>query len=91
MIDYKANHISYHNKRSLADFINNELQIYLDKLSVSPMPDSASLNLAYDAIIAALSHGTVIKQQDLRNTITDISTRLHNCEKEKTILNRMRR
>jgi hypothetical protein len=29
------------------------------------MPDSATLNLAYNAIIAALSHGVVIKQQDL--------------------------
>jgi cell division protein FtsB len=50
------------------------------------MPDSATLNLAYNAIIAALSHGVVIKQQDLRKTIVDISTHLHNCESENAVL-----
>ena len=50
------------------------------------MPDSATLNLAYNAIIAALSHGVVIKQQDLRKTIVDISTHLHNCESENVVL-----
>ena len=50
------------------------------------MPDSATLNLAYNAIIAALSHGVVIKQQELRKTIVDISTHLHNCESENAVL-----
>jgi hypothetical protein len=86
MIDFKANEISYHNGKSLADFIDYGLLIYSNKLSISPIPDSATLNLAYNAIIAALSHGVVIKQQDLRKTIRDISTRLQNCESENTML-----
>ena len=86
MIDFKANEISYDNGKSLADFINDALQIYSNKLSVSPMPDSPTLNLAYSAITAALSHGVVTKQQDLRRTIRDISIRLHNCESENTVL-----
>jgi hypothetical protein len=87
MIDSKANDISYDdNGKSLADFINDALQIYSNKLSISPIPDSSTLNLAYNAITAALSYGVVIKQQDLRKIIRDISTRLHNCESENTIL-----
>jgi hypothetical protein len=86
MIDFKANDISYDNGKSLADFIDYGLQAYSNKLSISPIPDSATLNLAYNAIIAALSHGVVIKQQDLRKTIRDISTRLQNCESENTML-----
>ena len=86
MIDSKANDILYDNEKTLADFINYALQIYSNKLSVSPIPDSSTLNLAYDAIIAALSHGVVIKQQDLKRTIMDISIRFHNCEIEKAIL-----
>ena len=86
MIDSKANEISYDNGKTLADFINYALQTYSNKLSVSPIPDSATLNLAYNAIIAALSHGVVIKQQDLRKTIRDISIRLQNCETENTML-----
>jgi hypothetical protein len=86
MIDSKANEISYDNGKSLADFINDALQIYSNKLSVSPMADSPTLNLAYSAITAALSHGVVTKQQDLRRTIRDISIRLHNCESENTVL-----
>ena len=85
MIDSKANDISYDNGKSLADFINDALQIYSNKLSISPIPDSSTLNLAYNAITAALSYGVVIKQQDLRKIIKDISTRLHNCESENTI------
>jgi hypothetical protein len=80
MIDSKANDISYDNGKTLADFINYALQIYSNKLSISHIPDSPTLNLAYDAITAALSHGVIIKQQDLRKTIKDISTRLQNCE-----------
>ena len=86
MIDFKANDISYDNGKTLADFIDYGLQTYSNKSSVSPIPDSATLNLAYNAIIAALSHGVVIKQQDLRKTIRDISTRLQNCESENTML-----
>ena len=86
MIDSKANDISYDNGKTLADFINYALQAYSNKLSISPIPDSATLNLAYNAIIAALSHGVVIKQQDLRKTIRDISTRLQSCESENTML-----
>src|SRR5918996_3483046 len=86
MIDFKANEISYDNGKSLADFIDYGLLIYSNKLSISPIPDSPTLNLAYNAIIAALSHGVVIKQQDLRKTIRDISTRLQNCESENTVL-----
>ena len=86
MIDSKANEISYDNGKTLADFINDALQIYSNKLSISPIPDSSTLNLAYNAITAALSYGVVIKQQDLRKIIKDISTRLHNCESENTIL-----
>jgi hypothetical protein len=82
MIDFKANDISYDNGKTLADFINYALQIYSNKLSISHIPDSPTLNLAYDAITAALSHGVIIKQQDLRKTIKDISTRLQNCESE---------
>jgi predicted nuclease with TOPRIM domain len=37
-------------------------------------------------MIAALSHGVVIKQQDLRKIVRDINTRLQNCESENTIL-----
>jgi hypothetical protein len=83
---FQANNISYNNGKSLADFINDALQTYSNKLSVSPIPDLATLNLAYTAIIAALSHGVVIKQQDLRKTIRNISTRLQNCESENTVL-----
>jgi hypothetical protein len=86
MIDSKANNISYDNGKTLADFINYALQAYSNKLSISPVPDSSTLNLAYDAIIAALSHGVVIKQQDLRKTIRDIGTRLHSCESENAVL-----
>jgi hypothetical protein len=86
MIDFKANEISYDNAKSLADFIDYGLQTYSNKLSISPIPDSATLNLAYNAIIAALSHGVVIKQQDLRKIIRDISTRLQTCESENTVL-----
>jgi DNA-binding MurR/RpiR family transcriptional regulator len=70
-------------KNNLAEFINYALQIYSNKF---PIPDSATLNLAYNAIIAALSHGVIIKQQDLRKITRDISTRLHNCETENTML-----
>jgi len=80
MIDSKANDISYDNGKTLAEFINYALQTYSNKLSVSPIPDSSTLNLAYNAIIAALSHGVVIKQQDLRKTTMDIGSRLHSCE-----------
>jgi len=45
IIDSKANDISYNNGRSLAEFINYALQTYSNKLSVSPIPDSATLNL----------------------------------------------
>jgi hypothetical protein len=86
MIDSKANDIFYDNGRSLAGFINYALQTYSNKLSISPIPDSATLNLAYNAIIAALSYGVVIKQQDLRETIGDISIRLHRCESENAVL-----
>ncbi|MFL6395345.1 MAG: hypothetical protein ACJ708_11910 [Nitrososphaeraceae archaeon] len=86
MIDSKANDISYDNGKTLADFINYALQIYSNKLSISPIPDSNTLNLAYNAIIAALSHGVIIKQQNLRKTISDITTLLQNCESENTIL-----
>jgi hypothetical protein len=86
MIDFKANDIPYDNGKTLADFIDYGLQTYSNKLSISPIPDSATLNLAYNAIIAALSHGVVIKQQDLRKTIRDISTRLQNCESENIML-----
>jgi hypothetical protein len=86
MIDSKANDISYDNGKTLADFISNALQIYSNKLSISPIPDSSTLNLAYNAITAALSYGVVTKQQDLRKIIRDISTRLHICENENTIL-----
>ena len=86
MIDSKANDIPYDNGKTLADFIDYGLQTYSNKLSISPIPDSATLNLAYNAIIAALSHGVVIKQQDLRKTIRDISTRLQNCESENIML-----
>ena len=86
MIDSKANEISYDNGKTLADFINYALQTYSNKLSVSPIPDSATLNLAYNAIIAALSHGVVIKQQDLRKTIRDIGIRLQSCESENAVL-----
>jgi hypothetical protein len=82
MIDSKANDISYHNGKTLADFINESLQIYSNKLSISPIPDSSTLNLAYNAIIAALSHGVVTKQQDLRKVIRDISTRLQICKRK---------
>ena len=85
MIDSKANDISYDNGKTLADSINGALQTYSNKLSISPVPDSSTLNLAYNAIIAALSHGVVIKQQDLRKTIRDIGTRLESCESENTI------
>jgi hypothetical protein len=86
MIDSKANDISYTDGRSLADFIDYALQAYSNKLSISPIPDSSALNLAYNAITAALSHGVVIKQQDLRKMIRDISTRLQNYESENTML-----
>jgi hypothetical protein len=86
MIDSKANDISYGNGKSLADFINDALQTYSNKLSISPIPDSSTLNLAYNAIIAALSHGVVTKQQDLRKIVKDINIRLQNCESENTIL-----
>jgi hypothetical protein len=87
MIDSKANDISYGNGKSLADFINDALQTYSNKLSISPIPDLPTLNLAYNAIIAAaLSHGVVTKQQDLRKIVKDINIRLQNCESENTIL-----
>ena len=86
MIDSKANDISYGNGKSLADFINDALQTYSNKLSISPIPDSSILNLTYNAIIAALSHGVVTKQQDLRKIVKDINIRLQNCESENTIL-----
>ena len=86
MIDSKANDISYGNGKSLADFINYALQTYSNKLSISPIPDSSILNLAYNAIIAALSHGVVTKQQDLRKIVKDINIRLQNCESENTTL-----
>jgi hypothetical protein len=86
MIDSKANDISYDNGKTLADFINHALQMYSNKLSVSSIPDSSTLNLAYNAIIAALSHGVVIKQQDLRRAIRDIGTRLQSCESENAVL-----
>jgi hypothetical protein len=86
MIDSKANDISYDNEKTLADFINYALQTYSNKLAVSPIPDSSTLNLAYNAIIVALSHGVVIKQQDLRKTIRDIGTRLQSCESENAAL-----
>ena len=87
MIDSKANDIPYSNGKSLADFINDALQTYSNKLSISPIPDSSTLNLAYNAIIAAaLSHGVVTKQQDLRKIVKDINIRLQNCESENTIL-----
>jgi hypothetical protein len=86
MVDSKANDISYGNGKSLADFINDALQTYSNKLSISPIPDSSILNLAYNAIIAALSHGVVTKQQDLRKIVKDINIRLQNCESENAIL-----
>ena len=86
IIDSKTNDISYYNEKSLADFINHALQIYSNKLSISPIPDSSTLNLAYDAIIAALSHGVVIKQQDLRKTIRASGIQLHSCESENAVL-----
>ena len=86
MIDSKANDISYDDGKTLADFINYALQTYSNKLSVSPIPDSSTLNLAYDAIIAAHSHGVVIKQRDLKRTIMDIGSQLHSCESENAIL-----
>src|ERR687888_2666826 len=86
MINSKANDMLYDNEKTSADFISDALQIYTNKLSISPIPDSPTLNLAYKAITAALSHGVVTKQQDLRKTIRDISARLHNCESENTIL-----
>src|ERR671932_1908745 len=86
MIDSKANDISHDNGKTLADFINYALQTYSNKLSISPIPDSSTLNLAYNAIIAALSHGVVVKQQDLRKTIRDIGTRLQSYESENAVL-----
>jgi hypothetical protein len=86
MIDSKADDIPYDNGKTLADFINHALQTYSNKLSVSSIPDSSTLNLAYNAIIAALSHGVVIKQQDLRKAIRDIDTRLQSYESENAVL-----
>jgi hypothetical protein len=86
IIDSKANDIPYNGGKTLVELINYALQTYSNKLSISPIPDSATLNLAYNAIIAALSHGVVIKQQDLRKTIRDISSRLENCESENAVL-----
>ena len=83
MIDSRANDIPYDNGKTLAEFINYALQTYSNKLSI---PDSSTLNLAYSAIIAALSHGVVIKQLDLRKTIMDISTQLHGCQSENAVL-----
>jgi predicted RNase H-like nuclease (RuvC/YqgF family) len=83
MIDSKANDIPYDNGKTLAEFINYALQTYSNKLSIA---DSSTLNLAYSAIIAALSHGVVIKQHDLRKTIMDISARLQNCQSENAVL-----
>ena len=83
MIDSKANDIPYDNGKTLAEFINYALQTYSNKLSIA---DSSTLNLAYSAIIAALSHGVVIKQHDLRKTIMDISPRLQNCQSENAVL-----
>ena len=45
MIDSKANDIPYSNGKSLADFINDALQTYSNKLSISPIPDSSILML----------------------------------------------
>src|ERR687886_2720382 len=86
MIDFKANDIPYDNGKTLADFIDYGLQTYSNKLSESSIPDSSTLNLAYNAIIAALSHGVVIKQQDLRKAIRDIGTRLQSYESENAVL-----
>jgi regulator of replication initiation timing len=86
MIDSKANDIPYDNGKTLAEFINYALQTYSNKLSISPIADSSTLNLAYSAIIAALSHDVVIKQQDLRKTIRDIGTRLQSCQSENAVL-----
>jgi hypothetical protein len=55
MIDSKANDISYDNGKTLADFINYALQTYSNKLSISPIPDSNTLNLAYNAIRSPFS------------------------------------
>jgi septal ring factor EnvC (AmiA/AmiB activator) len=81
----KTNDISYNNGKTLANFINYAIQTYSIKLSISPIPNSSTLNLAYNAIIAALSHCVVIKQQDLK-TIRDIGSRLHSCESENAVL-----
>jgi hypothetical protein len=43
MIHSKANDISYDNGKTLAHFINHALQMYLDELSVSSIPDSDTL------------------------------------------------
>ena len=85
-IDSKADDVSCDNGKSLADFINDALQIYSNKLSISPIPDSSTLNLAYNVIIAVLSHGVVTKQQNLGKIVRDINIRLQNCESENTIL-----
>ena len=70
----------------MAEFINYALYTYSNKLSISPIPDSSTLNLAYTTIIAAPSNSVVTKQQDLRKTIRDISSSLQNCESENVIL-----
>src|SRR5919198_796573 len=86
MINSKANDMLYDNENTSADFISDALQIYTNKLSISPIPDSPTLNLAYNAITTALSYGVVIKQQDLRKIIIDTNVRLQNCESENTRL-----
>ena len=86
MIDSKANDILYDNEKTLADFISYALQIYSKELTTSSIPASPTLNLAYNAIIAALSHGVVIKQQDLTKIIRDTNSRIRNCESENTTL-----
>ena len=60
MIDSKANDIPYHNGKSLADFINDALQTYSNKLSISPIPRFSTFNLAYNAIHCNYSHDDVI-------------------------------
>ena len=86
MINSNANDMLYDNEKTSADFISDALQIYTNKLSISPIPDSPTLNLAYNAITTALSYGVVIKQQDLRKIIIDTNVRLQNCESENTRL-----
>jgi hypothetical protein len=64
MIDSKANDISYDNEKTLADFINYALQTYSNKLSVSPILDSSTLNIAYNAVLLS-SNRTLEKQIEI--------------------------